>query len=70
MVTRRELYGFSETYPNECYRYENMPPDHFLQEASHFIDIIWCEKYKKLNDVPYNHKRLDKEGILIKMNKY
>jgi len=65
-----ELFGFSETYPNECYRYENVSPDHFLQEPSHFIDIIWSEKYKKLSYVPYNHKRLDKEGIFIKTGSF
>ncbi len=65
-----ELSGFGETYPNECYRYENVSPDRFLQESSHFIDIIWCEKYKKLSYVPYNHKRLDKEGILIKTGSF
>ena len=65
-----ELFGFSETYPNECYRYENVSPDHFLQEPSHFIDIIWSEKYKKLSYVPYNHKRLDKKGIFIKTGSF
>lgn len=65
-----ELLGFDETYPNECYRYENVSPDRFLQDSSHFIDIIWSEKYKKLSNVPYNHKRLDKEGILIKTGSF
>ncbi|MBB4823172.1 hypothetical protein HNO89_000390 [Sporosarcina luteola] len=65
-----ELFGSDETYPNECYRYENMSPDRFLQKSSHFIDIIWNEKYKKLSCVPYNYKRLDKEGILIKIGNF
>ncbi|QTD40755.1 hypothetical protein [Sporosarcina sp. Te-1] len=65
-----ELFGLGETYPNECYRYENVSPDRFLQESSHFIDIIWYEKYKKLSCVPYSHKRLDKEGILIKTGSF
>ena len=65
-----ELFGFSETYPNECYRYENVSPDRFLQESTPFITIIWSEKYKKLSYVPYNHKRLDKEGILIKTGSF
>lgn len=60
-----ELFGFDETYPNECYRYENVSPDYFLKEPSPFINIIWSEKYKKLSHIPYNYKRLDKEGILI-----
>ena len=65
-----ELFGFGETYPNECYRYENVSPDRFFQEPSRFIDIIWSEKYKKLSYVPYNHKRLDKEGIFIKTGSF
>lgn len=65
-----ELFGFDEIYPNECYRYENVSPDSFLQESSHFIDIIWNEKFNKLSYVPYNHKRLDKEGILIKTGSF
>jgi len=65
-----ELFGFSETSPNECYRYENLSPDRFLQELSRFIDIIWSEKYKKLSYVPYNHKRLDKKGIFIKTGSF
>jgi len=35
-----ELFGFGEAYPNECYRYENLSPDSFLQGSSRFIDII------------------------------
>ena|GEM_PF-1531428 len=59
------LFGLDEVYPNECYRYENISPDRFLQESYSFIDVIWNEKYKKLSQVPYNHKRLDNDGILI-----
>ncbi|MDZ5472235.1 hypothetical protein SM124_10795 [Bacillus sp. 31A1R] len=62
-----ELYGFGETYPNECYRYENFSPDYFLKESTNFLNIIWREKYKKLSYIPYIHKRIDKEGILIEM---
>ncbi|BBI34141.1 hypothetical protein [Cohnella abietis] len=61
-----DLFNSNETFPNENYRYENVSPDHFLKEPSHFIDIIWNEKYKKLSHIPFSHKRLDKEGILIK----
>lgn len=60
-----ELLGLGETYPNECYRYENVSLNRLLQEPSRSAEIIWNEKYKKLSDVPYNHKRLAKEGILI-----
>jgi hypothetical protein len=65
-----ELFRFGESYPNECYRYENLSPDNFLKEPSHFINIIWREKYKKLSHIPYNHKRLDKEGILIETGSF
>lgn len=60
-----ELFGFNETYPNECYRYENLHPDDFLKELSPFLNIIWSEKYKKLSHIPYNYQILDKEGIFI-----
>ncbi|MGG0174834.1 hypothetical protein [Gottfriedia acidiceleris] len=59
------LFGFDKAFPNECYRYENISPDQFLQESYSFIDVIWNEKYKKLCQAPYNHKRLDNDGILI-----
>ncbi|WHX98445.1 hypothetical protein [Neobacillus sp. DY30] len=65
-----ELFGFDETYPNECYRYENVSPDYFLKEPSPFLNIIWSEKYKKLSQIPYNYKRLDKEGILIETGSF
>lgn len=65
-----ELFGGDVPFPNECYCYENVSPDHFLQESSHFIDIIWSEKYKKLNNIPYNHEKLDKEGVLIKTGSF
>jgi hypothetical protein len=65
-----ELFGFDETYPNECYRYEYVSPDYFLKEPSSFVNIIWSEKYKKLSHIPYNYKRLDKEGILIETGSF
>jgi hypothetical protein len=65
-----ELFGFDETYPNECYCYENVSPDYFLKEPSPFLNIIWNEKYKKLSHIPYNYKRLDKEGILIETGSF
>lgn len=65
-----ELFEFEETYPNECYRYENLSPDYFLKEPSHFINIIWKEKHKKLCHIPYNHKRLEKKGILIETGSF
>ncbi|MCG3086331.1 hypothetical protein [Sporosarcina cyprini] len=65
-----ELFGLDETYPNECYRYENMVPERFLPESSHFINIIWNEKYEKLSDVPYKHTRLEKGGILIRIGSF
>ncbi|GIN88889.1 hypothetical protein J6TS2_52750 [Heyndrickxia sporothermodurans] len=65
-----ELFRFCESYPNECYRYENLFPEYFLKEPSHFINIIWREKYKKLSHIPYNHKRFDKEGILIETGSF
>ncbi|WP_088071911.1 hypothetical protein [Gottfriedia luciferensis] len=64
------LFGFDEACPNECYRYENISPNRFLQDTYGFIDIIWNEKYNKLSQVPYNHKRLDKEGILINIGSF
>ncbi|SKA90416.1 hypothetical protein [Sporosarcina newyorkensis] len=65
-----ELFRCGESYPNDCYRYENLSPDSFLKEPSHFIYIIWKENHKKLSHISYNHKRLDKEGILIKTGSF
>lgn len=65
-----ELFGFGETYPNECYCYENLSPDFFLKEPSYFVNIIWREKYKKLSHIPYNYQRLDKVGILIETSSF
>ena len=39
-----------------------------LKEPYHFINIVWNEKYKELSYVPYNHKRLVREGILIEFS--
>lgn len=65
-----KLFGFEKTYPNECYRYENVSPDHYLKEPSPFVNIIWNEKYEKLSHIPYNYKRLDKGGILIETGSF
>ena len=65
-----QLFGMDERYPNECYRYENLYPNHLFRESSGFIDIIWNEKQKKLSYVPYQHKRIHKEGILIKVGSF
>lgn len=65
-----KLFGYKKTYPNECYRYESVSPDHFLKEPSPFVSIIWNEKYRKLSHIPYNYKRLDKEGILIEASNF
>lgn len=65
-----QLFGMDERYPNECYRYENLSPNHLFRESPGFIDIIWNEKQKKLSYVPYQHKRLNKEGILIKVGNF
>ena len=59
-----------KTYPNECFCYENVSPNHFLKEPTPFVNIIWSEKYEKLSHIPYNYKRLDKEGILIETSKF
>ncbi|MEH7403658.1 hypothetical protein V7148_22140 [Gottfriedia acidiceleris] len=64
------LFGFDQVYPNECYCYENISPDRFLLESYGFIDIIWNEKYKKLNQIPYNHERLDNNGVLINIGSF
>lgn len=63
-----ELFECGETYPNECYCFENVSPDYFLKEPSYFINIIWNEKYKELSYVPYNHKRLVRKGIIIEIS--
>ena len=65
-----ELFGFIETYPNECYRYENLSPDYFLKEPSYFINIIWSEKYKQISNIPYNYTRVDKGGIFIETGSF
>ncbi|MCA1040698.1 hypothetical protein LCM00_14385 [Bacillus infantis] len=65
-----ELFGCGETYPNEGYCYENVNPECFLQEASRFINIIWNEKCEELSRIPYNYKRLHKEGILIETGSF
>lgn len=56
------LFEFEEAYPKECYCLDNVCPENLRKEPSHFISIIWNEKYK---EVPNNHKRLAREGILI-----
>jgi len=65
-----ELLGLDETYPNECYRFENLVPERLLLDSSHFIEIIWNEKYEKLSVVPYKHTKLEKEGILITIGSF
>ncbi|XRG80770.1 hypothetical protein V5E38_10900 [Rossellomorea sp. GAMAL-10_SWC] len=64
------LFGLDEVYPNECYCLVNVKADCILQESNGFIDIIWNEKYKKLCQIPYNHLRLDKDGILINIGSF
>jgi hypothetical protein len=65
-----ELFGYDETYPNECYRYENLSPDLFLKEPSNFVNIIWNENYNKLIHIPYKYKKLPKKGILIETGSF
>ncbi|MEK4024884.1 hypothetical protein [Sporosarcina sp. FSL W7-1283] len=65
-----ELFRLGEPYPDERYRFENLSPDSFLKEPSHFIYIIWKENYEKLSHISYNHKRLGKEGILIETGSF
>ncbi|MFV8830560.1 hypothetical protein [Alkalihalobacterium sp. APHAB7] len=60
-----DLFNSSETYPNECYQFENVLPNHVLQNSSHFIQLIWNEKHKNLSNIPFNYRRLHHEGVLI-----
>jgi hypothetical protein len=59
------LYSCNEIYPNECYRFENVTPENFLDEQSYFINILWNEKYKILNNFPFQYKRIKKKGMVI-----
>ena len=65
-----KLFGFEKTFPNECFRYENVSPTHFLKEPSSFVNIIWNEKYEILSHIPYNFKKLDKKGVLLETSKF
>ncbi len=59
------LFGCNEVYPNECYQYQNISPDYFLQTPSYFTDVIWNQKYKEIEETRYPHTRLDENAILI-----
>lgn len=65
-----DLFNCSETYPNECYQFENMLPNDVLQNSSHFIQLIWNEKYKKLSNIPFKYSRLTDEGVLIHLRSF
>lgn len=64
------LFECGEPYPNECYRYENVSSDFLLKKPARFINIIWNEKFNELRYIPYSHKRLNKEGILIETGNF
>jgi hypothetical protein len=59
------LFDSNEVYPNECYQYQNISPDYFLQNPSYFTDVIWNQKYKEVEDIRYPLTRLDGNAILI-----
>ncbi|NBI29048.1 hypothetical protein [Chengkuizengella marina] len=60
-----DLFNCNEVFPNECYRFENINLNQFLETKPYFIYLLWNENYKKLVDIPYNHKRINKLGLLI-----
>lgn len=64
------LFDGNEVFPSECYRFENISPSYFLQEPSSFVGILWNEKYKKIKHIPYGHKRVNQEGMLIKTRNF
>jgi hypothetical protein len=60
------LFSCNEMYPNEFFRFENLTPEKFLREQqSYFTNILWNEKYKILNNIPFQNKRIEKNGLLI-----
>jgi hypothetical protein len=59
------LFSCNDIYPNESYRFENITPDNILQEHSYFINILWNEKFMILNNIPFQYKRIEKEGLVI-----
>lgn len=59
------LIDCDEIYPNECYSFGNILPKQFLKSKPYFINLLWNEHYEKLDDIPYNYKRIDKSGLLI-----
>ncbi|MDE5416146.1 hypothetical protein [Alkalihalobacterium chitinilyticum] len=65
-----DLFNSTETYPNECYQFENMLPNDVLQNSSHFIQLIWNEKYKKVSNIPFNYRKLHHEGVLISLRSF
>lgn len=65
-----DLFNCSETYPNECYRSENMSPNDIFKNGSQFIHIVWNEKYKKISNIPFKYSRLHHEGVLIYLRSF
>lgn len=60
-----DLFDCDEARPNECYCFESINPQYFLESKPNFIDILWNEQYGKLVDIPFDHKRINKSGLLI-----
>jgi hypothetical protein len=59
------LFETIKEYPNECFRFNKVDPDYFLNNPSYFNVILWNEKYKNLNEFNYRYKKIYKDGILI-----
>jgi hypothetical protein len=61
----KSLFKTIEEYPNECFSFNEVDPDYFLNNPSYFNAILWNERYKNLNEINYRYKKLNKVGILI-----
>ncbi|CAH2713052.1 hypothetical protein BACCIP111895_00185 [Neobacillus rhizosphaerae] len=63
-----QIFEYDETYPNECYKFENINLKQHPSFPSYFYNVIWNEKYQKLDDIPFNYQRINKQGIMIMLS--
>ncbi|WKA54419.1 hypothetical protein [Planococcus shixiaomingii] len=61
----RELFDCDEPSPSPCYQFENLSPDSSLEMEPDFFALVWNENCGKLRDMPAQHRRIGKSGVLV-----
>jgi hypothetical protein len=62
------LLNCDVSYPNDFYSLHNLNPHDMLERQAGFVTILWNEKNKILDVLPFPFERIEKNGILIRVS--